>query len=67
MLKKQKQRKEKLGMKMYREKRKEYQVTQLAKPGRSSVANQQEASKNVKKRKQEEILSRLQTRYSVPR
>ena len=35
---------------MYREKRKEYQVTQLAKPGRSSVANQQEASKNVKKK-----------------
>ena len=50
MLKKQKQRKEKLGMKMYREKRKEYQVTQLAKPGRSSEANQQEASKNVKKK-----------------
>ena len=37
-------------MKMYRENRKEYQVTQLAKPGRSSVANQQEASKNVKKK-----------------
>ena len=35
---------------MYRERRKEYQVTQLAKPGRSSVANQQEASKNVKKK-----------------
>ena len=50
LLRKQKQRKKRLGMKMYREKRKEYQVTQLAKPGRSSVANQQEASKNVKKK-----------------
>ena len=39
LLRKQKQRKEKLGMKMYREKRKEYQVTQLAKPGISSAAN----------------------------
>ena len=36
-------------MKMHRKKRKEYQVTQLAKPGRSSAAKKREASRNTVK------------------
>ena len=37
-------------MKMHRKKRKEYQVTQLAKPGRSSAAKKREASKKFQKK-----------------
>ena len=37
-------------MKMHRKKRKEYQVTQLAKPGRSSAAKKREASKKCQKK-----------------
>ena len=35
---------------MHRKKRKEYQVTQLAKPGRSSAAKKREASKKCQKK-----------------
>ena len=38
VVKKAEREKKRLEMKMHRKKRKEYQVTQLAKPGRSSAA-----------------------------
>ena len=51
VVKKAEEREKRLEMKMHRKKRKEYQVTQLAKPGRSSAAKKREASKKCLKKK----------------
>ena len=50
VVKKAEEREKRLEMKMHRKKRKEYQVTQLAKPGRSSAAKKREASKKCQKK-----------------
>ena len=51
VVKKAEEREKRLEIKMHRKKRKEYQVTQLAKPGRSSAAKKREASKKCLKKK----------------
>lgn len=50
VVKKAEEREKRLEIKMHRKKRKEYQVTQLAKPGRSSAAKKREASKKCQKK-----------------
>ena len=50
VVKKAEEREKRLEIKMHRKKRKEYQVTQLAKPGRSSAAKKREASKKCLKK-----------------
>ena len=50
VVKKAEREKKRLEMKMHRKKRKKYQVTQLAKPGRSSAAKKREASKKCQKK-----------------